>query len=67
MFTRTQSFNQDISMRKIGSGVDMERMFDRALVFDKDLSNWNITGVVNISGMFLDSALSTYNYNQILN
>ena len=41
----------DISVWDV-SVIDMSRMFDTASNFNQDISNWDVSNVTNISGMF---------------
>ena len=45
----------------------MSYMFYQALAFNQNISTWNISSVTNMSGMFDSTALSTTNYDAILN
>jgi hypothetical protein len=41
-------------------------MFSGASVFDQNLSNWDVSGLVNAASMFHSIALSTSNYDALL-
>lgn len=41
-------------------------MFRNASSFNQNLSSWNVSGVTNMTNMFLGSALDNTNYNAIL-
>ena len=44
----------------------MDFMFENASAFNQNLSSWNVENVWGMYEMFTNSALSTYNYNAIL-
>jgi hypothetical protein len=44
----------------------MYYMFSNAVAFDQDLSEWNISNVENMTGMFEGATLSVANYNALL-
>jgi surface protein len=49
------------------SGVsDLRSMFSSATSFDGDISNWDMSGITNLSGIFDYSGLSPDNYDLIL-
>ncbi len=60
------AFNQDLSAWDTSSVTDMRWMFYNAVSFDQDLSAWDIRNVTAMSEMFDNSALSTCNYDRIL-
>ncbi|WP_025740616.1 BspA family leucine-rich repeat surface protein [Aquimarina pacifica] len=64
------SFNQDISSWNIGERVsgtiNMGAMFTQNSQFDQNLGSWDISKVSNMSNMFLQSSLSTTNYDATL-
>ena len=67
MFRDAVSFNQDLSGWNTENLIIAQRMFRRATSFNQDLGSWNIENVTNMEGMFTDIALSTENYDYILN
>jgi surface protein len=44
----------------------MATMFQAATNFNQNLSNWNISGVTQMQGMFSNTNISTSNYSNIL-
>ncbi len=74
MFNGATSFNQDISSWDVSNVTKTKRMFKNASSFNQDLSTWDVTGLEFLSAfhngageMFDNSALSTTNYDAILN
>ncbi len=59
-------FNQDISSWDVSKVTDMDFMFAQS-GFDQDLSNWDVSGVTTMVDIFDLSALSSANYDKILN
>ena len=63
MFAYTRAFNQSLSnWERVGSTmaniIDMSLMFGgNILVFNQDISNWNVSGVTNFSSMFSSNTL----------
>lgn len=67
MFQNADAFNQDISGWDTGAATTFERMFrDNGGVFDQDLGSWDVTALLDASNMFLNSSLSTANYDALL-
>jgi len=50
----------------VSSVINMFRMFRSAIVFNQDLSNWNIINVANFSDFYRSATFSTSNYDAIL-
>lgn len=67
MFYDAYAFNQDIGNWNVSNVENMDYMFYLASSFNQDLHNWNVESVYYMDGMFEDSALSTINYDRILN
>jgi len=66
MFTDAISFNQPIGTWDVTNVNLMSYMFQGANSFDQDLGSWNVINVYDMSGMFDGIALSTQNYDSIL-
>ena len=66
MFYEASGFNQDISMWDTSRLTVADYMFAEAVSFDQDLSARNMENVRSAYEMFTNSALSTYNYNEML-
>lgn len=67
MFENADTFNGNISNWDVSSVTHMYDMFKHADSFNQDLSSWNVSSVENMHSMFLYTALSTENYDAILN
>ena len=67
MFTNASSFNQPLNDWETSSVTDMYAMFANATSFNGDVSNWDVSSVTELSAMFGNSALSTENYDALLN
>ncbi len=67
MFNKASAFNIDISDWKIEKVTTMEEMFFNASKFDQNIGSWNISTVANMSHMLDFTAISTSNYDAILN
>ena len=66
MFLGAYAFNQDIGGWDVSSLEDAPAMFSNATSFDQDLGDWDMTSATNISEMFWNIALSTANYDSLL-
>ena len=66
MFSRTFSFNGDISSWDVSGVTDMSSMFSRTFSFNGDISSWDVSSVTDMSGMFqgarsFNGNISTWN------
>jgi len=66
MFRNVDSFNQDISSWGTSNVTDMQAMFQDASSFNQDISTWQIDSLTDASGMLNNSAMSTANYDALL-
>jgi surface protein len=66
MFSDAISFDQSIGTWDVTNVNLMSYMFQGADSFDQDLGSWNVINVYDMSGMFDGIALSTQNYDSLL-
>ncbi|MFG6687931.1 BspA family leucine-rich repeat surface protein [Mariniflexile sp. HNIBRBA6329] len=67
MFVLAIAFDQNISNWNVSKVTSMHAMFDHATSFDQDISSWDVSSVTDMSFMFYGTALSTVNYDALLN
>ncbi len=66
MFNGASSFNQDISAWNVSNVINMAYMFNGASSFNQDLGTWDVSNGLVMNNMFANSALSTENYDSLL-
>jgi hypothetical protein len=67
LFYRATSFNQDISVWDVSSVIRMQGTFGEAASFNQNISAWDVSLVTNMRSMFESVAISTSNYDALLN
>lgn len=68
MFENASSFNRNISSWFVtGCPLFMSGMFNNAAAFNQNLGSWNVANAMDMADMLTGSALSTANYDAILN
>lgn len=55
LFSKNDSFNQDISSWDVSNVTDMSAMFNEATAFNQDIGNWDVYSVTNMSNMFYNA------------
>ncbi len=66
MFSYAVAFNQDISSWDVSQIDSTISLFSHAAAFDQNLAAWNIANVLAMHDMFVDSGMSTTNYDATL-
>ena len=66
VFNEATSFNQPLNNWDTSKVKSFGWMFQDATSFNQDLSTWVMTGATTVSDMLTNTALSTYNYNELL-
>ncbi|MDH5646813.1 MAG: BspA family leucine-rich repeat surface protein, partial [Candidatus Heimdallarchaeota archaeon] len=66
MFWNASSFNQPLDNWDVSNVVLMNLMFRNATSFNQPIGNWNISKATNMGAMFSGVALSSDNYDHLL-
>jgi surface protein len=66
MFADAKGFNLLLSGWDTAQVTTMAGMFSGASDFNQSLGMWNISNVTTMNGMLSNTALTTYNYNELL-
>ncbi len=67
MFYGASSFNKSLNNWNLRTVFNIEEMFRNASSYDKSFGNWNIGGIGYINNVLSGSALSTVEYDNMLN
>ncbi|MCT4586861.1 MAG: BspA family leucine-rich repeat surface protein [Carboxylicivirga sp.] len=66
MFSSASAFNQNIGKWNTASLISLYQCFTVASSFNQDLSKWDVSNVTTMNSMFDGTALSTANYDKLL-
>ena len=66
MFNGAKGFNQPLNSWNTSKVTNMQQMFNGATNFNQNLSSWDVSKVTSMTNMLNNTALSTYNYNAVL-
>ena len=65
-FQGADVFNQDISSWDTSNVTHIDNMFDGATAFSQNLGGWDISSLQHASQVFIDSGMTTSNYDHLL-